>query len=294
MAAQKKGLGRGLEALLADNAIEEVTQASEVGKLKIYEIEPNRNQPRRSFDATALEELAASIGEHGLIQPIVVRKKDNGYYEIVAGERRWRASKMAGLGEVPVVIKELSDKDAAFLSMVENLQREDLNPVEEAKGYKALIDNFGLTQEEAASKVGKSRANVTNILRLLKLPAGILELVESGRLSYGHARALLPLVAALGDEEATIQAKKVVDRQLSVRETEIHVKTLCTPDAKKDETEDKVKRSYYNELERRASERFGRRIKLNENTLSIPYKDSDDLELLLSSLCGKEMFYDEA
>lgn len=293
MAVQKKGLGRGLEALLADNATDSILESGEAGKLKIYEIEPNRNQPRRSFDTTALEELALSIGEHGLIQPIVVRKKDNGYYEIIAGERRWRAAKMAGLTEVPVVVKELSDRDAAFLSMVENLQREDLNPVEEAKGYRALIDNYGITQEEAAAKVGKSRANVTNILRLLKLPSGVLELVENGRLSYGHARALIPLAALIGEAELIAQAKRIAEKQLSVRETEHLVKLISSP-KKIDEKADKVKRSYFNELERKASERFGRRIKLSGNTLSIPYKDSDDLELLLSSLCGKEMFYDEA
>ena len=164
----KKGLGRGLDALLADNDAE--TGASRTTVLRTLDIEPNRKQARRHFDQEALHELAESIAEHGLIQPIVVRRKENGYYEIIAGERRWRAAKMAGLSEVPVLVKDLSDESAAAVSLVENLQRADLNPIEEASGYRDLIDAFGLTQEEAARRVGKSRASVTNMLRLLALP----------------------------------------------------------------------------------------------------------------------------
>jgi len=290
MAVQKKGLGRGLEALLADNETfaNEGSTTEKKETLKIYEIEPNRNQPRKTFDATALEELASSIATHGIIQPIIVRKKANGFYEIVAGERRWRAAKMAGLTEVPVIIRELSDEDTALLAVVENLQREDLNPVEEARGYRSLIETFGLTQEEAAAKVGKSRANVTNILRLLKLPDGVLSLVEQGKLSYGHARTLIPLGAILSESEFVKQATIVAEKQLSVRETEMLVKSLSAPKVKPQPN--KVKQNYFNELERKASEKFGRRIKLTDKALTIPYTNSEELESILTAICGRELF----
>ena len=294
MAFKKKGLGRGLEALLADNDtfVSAINEANKKETLKIYEIEPNRNQPRKNFDVTALEDLASSIATHGIIQPIIVRKKVNGFYEIVAGERRWRAAKMAGLVEVPVIIRELTDQDTALLAVVENLQREDLNPVEEARGYRSLIENFGLTQEEAAAKVSKSRANVTNMLRLLKLPDSVLTFVEQGKLSYGHARALIPLGTILNESELIKQATYIVDKQLSVRDTEQLVKNLSTP--KITIPPSKVKQSYFVELERKASERFGRRIKLTEKALTIPYTNSEDLERILTSICGKEFFEDIA
>lgn len=291
MAVQKKGLGRGLEALLADNdtfVSDNIEVIEKKQTLKIYEIEPNRNQPRKSFDVTALEELASSIATHGIIQPIIVRQKANGYYEIVAGERRWRAAKMAGLAELPVIIRELTDEDTALLAVVENLQREDLNPVEEARGYRSLIESFGLTQEETAAKVGKSRANVTNMLRLLKLPDSILAFVEQGRLSYGHARALIPLGTVLTESELIKQAAQVADNQLSVRETEMLVKSLSSP--KIQTPASKVKQSYFIELERKASEKLGMRIKLTEKALTIPYRNSDDLERILTTICGEEIF----
>lgn len=294
MKTPKKGLGRGLESLFADNETN-IGSSKPNTKLnnfiKTYDIEPNRNQPRKFFGQDALDELASSITEHGIIQPIIVRKKDNGFYEIIAGERRWRAAKMAGLSEVPVVIKELSDSEAALFSMIENLQREDLNPVEEAKGYRSLIDNFNLTQEEAATKVGKSRTSVTNIMRLLKLPDDVLTLVEKGNLSYGHARALIPLNTVYNDNELLTRAKYIIEKQLSVRETESLVKELLNPKAV--DKHQKVRQSYFNALENKASEKFGRRLKLTNKALLIPYKDSDDLENLLESLCGAELFEDE-
>ncbi|HBL83674.1 MAG: hypothetical protein A2Y17_08960 [Clostridiales bacterium GWF2_38_85] len=292
MALQKRGLGRGLDALLTDNTIEETESATGITTIRVYDIEPNRNQPRRSFDQESLEELAASITQHGLIQPIVVRKKSNGFYEIIAGERRWRASKMAGLNEVPVIVKELSDRDAAFLSMVENLQREDLNPVEEAKGYKTLIENYDLTQEEAAVKVGKSRTNVANILRLLKLPDSILSFVENGQLSYGHARTLIPLLSVFSESEIKKQAAYIIDKQLSVRETEALVKNLLTEKPKKIEG-NPVRQSYFKELENKVSNNLGRKVKLSNNSLTISYKSSEDLEQLLISICGNEILNNE-
>ncbi|MFR2990653.1 MAG: ParB/RepB/Spo0J family partition protein [Acutalibacteraceae bacterium] len=188
MAAKKGGLGRGLDALFADNSIEEIASTSAV-KLKIMDIEPNRDQPRKIFDEDALAELADSIAKHGVIQPLLVRPMPDGSYQLVAGERRWRASRMAGLTEVPVVIKELSDDEAMALALIENLQREDLNAIEEAQGIKALMDTLSLTQDEAAERVGKSRPAVANALRLLKLPDSVIALVSDGKLSPGHARA---------------------------------------------------------------------------------------------------------
>ena len=189
MAAKKSGLGKGLDALFMDNSVEESSMTPV--KLKIMDIEPNRDQPRKIFDDAALGELADSIAKHGVIQPLLVRPLKDGGYQLVAGERRWRASRMAGLTEVPVVIKELSDSETVELAMVENLQREDLNPLEEALGYKYMMDKLGITQDEAAQKVGKSRPAVANALRLLKLPEELQKMVEDKTLSPGHARALL-------------------------------------------------------------------------------------------------------
>ena len=216
----KKGLGRGLSALLSDNVPElpEVEPGTDgrLIQLHISDIEPNRKQPRKHFDENALMELAESIGMHGLLEPIAVRKKENGYYEIIAGERRWRASRMAGLNTIPAIVKEIGDEEAALLALIENLQREDLNPVEEALGYRDLIQRYELTQEEAAKKVGKSRANVANLMRILNHPASVLALVENGSLTYGHARALLPLAEKLGEKELLAVAEKISEEDLSV------------------------------------------------------------------------------
>ena len=220
MAAKKGGLGRGLDALFADNSIEEIASTSAV-KLKIMDIEPNRDQPRKIFDEDALAELADSIAKHGVIQPLLVRPMPDGSYQLVAGERRWRASRMAGLTEVPVVIKE-----AMALALIENLQREDLNAIEEAQGIKALMDTLSLTQDEAAERVGKSRPAVANALRLLKLPDSVIALVSDGKLSPGHARALL----GFKDEQDIIEtADLIIEKGLTVRDVEKLVKKRSQP-----------------------------------------------------------------
>ena len=206
MAAKNKGgLGKGLDALFMDNSIEE--EAKSAVKLKINDIEPNRAQPRKSFDEEALEELANSISTHGVIQPLLVRPLADGGYQLIAGERRWRASRMAGLTEVPVVIREMSDSEAMELALVENLQREDLNPIEEAQGLALLMETYGLTQEQAAKRVGKSRPAVANSMRLLSLPQEVLAMVERGELSAGHARTILALENA---EQITALANEIV------------------------------------------------------------------------------------
>lgn len=243
MAAKKGGLGRGLDALFADNSIEEIASTSAV-KLKIMDIEPNRDQPRKIFDEDALAELADSIAKHGVIQPLLVRPMPDGSYQLVAGERRWRASRMAGLTEVPVVIKELSDDEAMALALIENLQREDLNAIEEAQGIKALMDTLSLTQDEAAERVGKSRPAVANALRLLKLPDSVIALVSDGKLSPGHARALL----GFKDEQDIIEtADLIIEKGLTVRDVEKLVKKRNKePKAEKPAAR---RASYYDEVE---------------------------------------------
>ena len=293
----KKGLGRGLDALLADNVAENDSGAR-ASMVRTLDIEPNRSQPRKRFEPEALRELADSISEHGLIQPIVVRRRDNGYYEIIAGERRWRACKMAGLSEVPVIVKDISDEQAAEISLVENLQREDLNPIEEAAGYRDLIDAFGLTQEEAAKKVGKSRAEVENILRLLSLPQKVQDFCIDGSLSYGHARTLLPLCEAFSEEEVCGYASNVVANELSVRDTERFVRLLLDGGAGKDDNRSLISRAYYRRLESKAGDVLGRKvsIRLRRNgsgTISLAYSSSDDLEALMKSLCGSDFFADD-
>ncbi len=278
MAAKKSGLGRGLDALFADNSVEE--SSSTPVKLKIMDIEPNREQPRKMFDDEALRELADSIAQHGVIQPLLVRPIKDGGYQLVAGERRWRASRMAGLTEVPVVIKELDDNETVELAMIENLQREDLNPLEEALGYKYMMEKLGVTQEEAAQKVGKGRSTVTNALRLLKLPDEVLAMVESKKLSPGHARALL----AFESEAQMIEvAKLIVSKGLSVREVEKMSKnTEKTPKAPK-----KAKRdTYFDEVEISISENTGRKVKVNEKSkkIEIEFFDKDDLAKIAKSL----------
>ena len=217
MAAKKTGLGRGFDAIMVDNSVEEISGNSGTFKVKLMDIEPNREQPRKQFDEEALSELADSISKHGVLQPLLVRPLTDGSYQLVAGERRWRASRMAGLTEVPVVVKDLTDSQVAELALVENLQRENLNPLEEANGYKELGEKFGYTQEQIAEVVGKSRSAVANSLRLLALPKSVAMLVSEGKLSMGHARALL----SLEDEKMMSDlAKLIVANDLSVRETE--------------------------------------------------------------------------
>ncbi len=286
MAAKKGGLGRGLDALFADNSIEEIAPSSAV-KLKIMDIEPNRDQPRKIFDEQALSELADSIAKHGVIQPLLVRPLPDGSYQLVAGERRWRASRMAGLTEVPVVIKELSDDEAMALALIENLQREDLNAVEEAQGIKALMDTLGLTQEEAAEQVGKSRPAIANALRLLKLPDSVLEMVSQGTLSAGHARALL---AFEDDKELVEVAKLIIEKGLTVRDVE----RLAKKSAGKGEKKKAPSRreSYYDEVELALTDFLGRKIKVTtkngaENgVLEIDFFDKEDLSRIADILKG--------
>lgn len=291
----KKGLGRGLDALLADNAIEE-KESNGVTMLKISDIEPNRAQARKQFDETALLELADSIGRHGILQPITVRKKQNGYYEIIAGERRWRASKIAGFSEIPALIKEVDDKLASELSLIENLQRENLNPVEEARGYRDLMDKFGLTQEEAAERVGKSRVSVANLLRILKLPSSVLSLVESESLTYGHARALIPLLQSFDEEDMLTQARYIVNSAFSVRQTEQYVKQLLSPKGNtRTPSKNTVSAAYYRKLENDMSELLGRKASIKQGNdgngkLTIAFSGSDDLEALIKHICGNRFF----
>ncbi len=284
MAAKKGGLGRGLDALFADNSLEEISPSSAV-RLKINEIEPNREQPRKEFDEKALSELADSISRHGVIQPLLVRPLSDGSYQLVAGERRWRAARLAGLSDVPVVIKELSDSETMEIALIENLQREDLNPIEEAQGLKLLIDTYGLTQEDCASRVGKSRPAIANSLRLLALPDTLLDLVKSGKLSSGHARALLPL----GDREKMLSlAQEIISKELSVRETERAVKLFLNG---KKTPEKKVKKRdrYYDEVELALSGTMGRRVRIlpgkgQRGTLEIEFFSKDDLSKIAKSL----------
>lgn len=289
MASKKGGLGKGFDALFMENAMEESSAASSV-KLNLFDIEPNKEQPRKRFQDEALSELAASIAQHGILQPLLVRPLPDGSYQLVAGERRWRAARIAGLTEVPVVIKEMSDEQAAVFALIENLQRQDLDPVEEAKGMQQLMDDYGLTQEQVSEKVGKSRPAVANALRLLKLPQSVLQHVIEGALSAGHARTL----AGLNDEALICSAAKtVMDKQLSVRETEKLVKTLTA--VKKEKTPRKSARdSYFDEVELSIGSALGRKAKVltksgKENgTLEIDFYDKEDLARIAAALSALE------
>lgn len=278
MAVKKGGLGRGLDALFADNSVEESSQTPV--KLKIMEIEPNREQPRKIFDEAALSELADSIANHGVIQPLLVRPIKDGGYQLVAGERRWRAARIAGLTEVPVVIKDLTDSETVELAMVENLQREDLNPLEEALGYKFMMEKLSITQDEAAQKVGKSRPAVANALRLLKLPDEIQTMVENKQLSPGHARALLSFES---EAQMLEVAKLIVAKGLSVREIEKmaqNSKKEIKPKAPK------KRDTYFDEVELAISKATGRKVKVKETakTIEIEFFNNDDLAKIAKAL----------
>lgn len=281
MAKKLGGLGRGLDSLFADNSVEEINPS--VNKLRIMEIEPNHDQPRKDFDEKALSELAESIEQHGVLQPLVVRPLASGGYQLVAGERRWRAARIAGLSEVPVVIRELTDEEVIEIAMIENLQREDLNPLEEALGYRYMMDELKITQEQAAEKVGKSRPAVANALRLLKLPNEAQEMVKNNLISPGHARALL----GFDSEDMMLQtAKRIVKEDLSVREVEALVKkSKKVPKIPKQEKRDK----FFSEVELALVENLGRKVKIKEakqdaGVLEIEFFDKDDLEGLAMKL----------
>ena len=280
---KETGLGRGLNALLGSPGIQD--QGDGAVSLPISQVEPGLNQPRKRFDPETLAELADSIRIHGIIQPLTVRRLSTGYYQIIAGERRWRAAKDAGLREVPVVIIEADDKKVMEIGLIENLQREDLNPVEEAQGYQTLMEEYGLTQEQVAQQMGKSRPAITNTLRLLALPPEVMGLLEEGVLSAGHARAILGAPTAALQREA---AKKVVDGQLSVRQTEALIKALQKekPDKPKEQGPDLS--LYLGELEKDLSGRLGRKVKIahrgKKGRIELEYYNEQDLEALLELL----------
>lgn len=283
MAAKIGGLGRGLEALFAENTADEQGKAV---VLSIHDIEPNKGQPRKQFDEAALSELAASIAQHGVLQPLLVRPLPNGTYQLVAGERRWRASRMAGLSEVPVIIREMTDRETAEIALIENLQRQDLNPLEEAEGYRTLMDRYGLTQEEIAKAVNKSRPAVANALRLLQLPDDIVQLVQSGALSAGHARALLSFE---NRDRQKAAAKEAVQKELSVRALEKMAKAARTAPKKDGYTQ---RDSLFDEVELALSEHLGRKVRVvnkGENgTLQIEFYGKEDLQALANQVAAQE------
>ncbi len=281
MANKIGGLGKGLEALFAENAVEE--QGKTVS-LRITELEPNKSQPRRHFDDGALADLAASIAQHGVLQPLLVRPLTNGGYQIVAGERRYRAARMAGLDEVPVVIRELTDREAAEIALIENLQRQDLNPMEEAYGYRTLMEQYGLTQEETAKAVNKSRPAIANALRLLNLPSELAELLKNGVLSAGHARALLSFDTP---QEQLAAAKTAVEKELSVRALEKMAKVAKTTPAKP-KTEYMPRDSLFDEVELALTECLGRKVRVinkgDNGVLQIEFYGKDDLTILANQV----------
>lgn len=283
MATKKpSGLGRGLGALLGDDVLKPESAGNLY--LPISQVESYSNQPRKSFDETALAELADSIREHGIIQPLTVRKLSSGYYQIIAGERRWRAARMAGLTEVPAVVVEADDRKAAELALVENLQREDLNPMEEAAGFQALMESYHMTQEEAAQRVGKSRSAVANALRLLGLQPSVREKVERGELSAGHARALVPLPAALQEKAAAA----IVAGGLSVRQTEALVKKMSSEWKEEPEKETSPRVDYAAEAQKDLAAKLGRGVRIvsgrKKGRIELEYYDLDDLNDLLEAL----------
>ena len=277
MPPKKGGLGKGYNALFADNSVEELGNGGSVVKLRLHDIEPNKNQPRQVFDDEALSELADSIREHGVLQPLIVRPLADGSYQLVAGERRWRASRLAGLTEVPVIVKTLTDSEVAVIALIENLQRENLNPIEEAEGISRLIEEYSFTQEQAAEKLGKSRTAVTNTLRLMNLPEKVRSLVSDEFLSAGHARALLGLTEKGIIEEI---ADEVVAKKLSVRETEKLVKQMNSYTEKKPK---KIKKrdTFYDEVELSLANALGRKVVVKDSgrggKLEFEFFDKEDL-----------------
>ena len=281
--ASNKGLGKGLGALLGDFSDEPVYETSAYQQLPIYKVEPNRDQPRQDFDEEELQNLADSISVHGVIQPLTVRELPSGYYQIIAGERRWRAARMAGLSDVPVVVIEADDKKATELALIENLQRQDLNPVEEALGYQTLMSEYGMTQEETARSVGKSRPAVANALRLLQLCPEVLEMLRSGKLTAGHARAVLTLGSAKKQISA---AQKIAALGLSVRQAELLCKNMS-----KEPVEEPVaplRVDYVAECEKQLSKHLGRGVKIvngkRKGRFELEFYGQEDLQVLLDAL----------
>ena len=290
--SEGRGLGRSFYDIMGDNVLDSKPGAGE--PIRISDIEPRRDQPRKTFEREALEVLADSIAAYGVLQPIIVRENADmsGTYEIIAGERRWRAAKMAGLSEIPAVVFDGDELKAAQVALIENIQREDLNPVEEAMGYGALIEKFGLTQDQVAKQVGRNRSTVANMLRLLDLPDEVLEMLRNGDLTVGHARPLL----SLSTEEQMIDvANRIISQELSARAVEALVKRLNTP--REEPAEEKVHpqiKVHMKELERRAMSTLGRKVRISRSTrkkvVELSYDNDEDLEALLRNLCGETIF----
>ena len=284
MSARKGGLGKGLDAIFMDNETED---GNSTVKLKISDIEPNRQQPRKEFNEEALTELADSISKHGILQPLLVRPLPDGGYQLVAGERRWRACRMAGVSEVPVVIKELTNSQVMELALIENLQREDLSIVEEAEGYKMLMDDYNFTQDEISKSVGKSRPSITNALRILKLPKEILSLLKENKITAGHARALLSFD---NEEDMRKIAEAIVTNGLSVREVE---KISKIKNNKKEKRNDKRRDSFFDEVEISLHEYLGRKVKVsssakNKGSITIEFYNKEDLAEIVKKLAGED------
>ena len=280
MAKKQSGLGKGLGALMLENNTDSMVSTD---TLAVNDIIPNKEQPRKTFDEAALQELADSIKQHGVLQPLLVRPLTTGGYQLVAGERRWRASRLAELKEVPVIIKELSDTEAMEIAIIENLQREDLNPIEEAEGLQALIDKCGFTQEEVATSVGKSRPAITNALRLLRLPQEVRQMTKDGDISAGHARALL----AFDNEPMMLEcAKQIVDKKLTVRDVEKMAKRPKTSKIKV--SSGRARDSFYDEVELALSDALGTKVKVyngrNKGTLEIEFYTLDDLKNIANAI----------
>ena len=297
MAKRSSGLGRGLDAIFLDNTIVENPQDKEgkISGLKISLIDPKSDQPRKYFDKESLEELAESIRENGLLQPILVREYGAGRYQIIAGERRFRACKLAGLTEIPAIVLDRDDRAAAQIALIENIQREDLNPLEEALAYKSLKDEYGMTQEDLSEKIGKSRSAIANSIRLLDLPDPILTMVAARELSAGHARTLL---GVKDRENMILLAQIAAEQDLSVRQLEEQVKKInrAKKAVKEDADEDAPFVDYFREMELKIQRQLGRKAKISDKgskkTLTLYYEDNEDLDELLKSICGDD-FLDE-
>ena len=290
MAKKNSGLGRGLDLIFLDNAPveEERADGDRISHIKVSLIDPKSDQPRKYFDKEALEQLAESITENGLLQPILVREYGDGRYQIIAGERRFRASKIAGLSEIPAIVLEKDDKKAAQIALIENIQREDLNPLEEALAYKSLAEEYDMTQEELSFKVGKSRSAIANMLRLLDLPDEVLTLVASKELSAGHARTILGLK---NRDDMILLAQRAVEDDLSVRVLEDEVKRMNKPKKEEPEEEPLPIVDYFRELEIRMQSHLGRRVKIEgkgrKKTVTLTYEYNEDLDEIIKLLCGE-------
>ncbi len=287
----KSGLGRGLESVFLDNS---APADGGNGLIRVSDIQPRKDQPRKNFDPESLRALSESIAAHGLLQPVVVRESIGGFYEIIAGERRWRAAKMAGLGEIPAVILSADDRKASELAIIENIQREDLNPIEEALAYRQLRETYGLTQESVAAAVGKSRSAVANSLRLLELPEKCYDMVASGKLTEGHAKALLGIA---DERQLLLAAETVTEKGLNVRETEALVKRINSRREEEVQPESApVKVNYTKVLGEKAAKLLGRRVNISgrgkTKRLELYYEDREDLESLLGALCGSQLYED--